>query len=1042
MTQDFVTITIPLGDRTEWNGLHLADIESAIAQLGNPARGDLARRLRQTHIVHFLSMHVIAPEAVGRPAHLVIEATVDGSAAKATVAIAAVLGDALLPILRQTSGIERIGEVLPLLERHRHRLTDAPFRFPGELAGLPFNGLPGLTARAIRENRLIVHRVRKIIAARRALASYHGPQTLFEEVSCALEGVLDAPAMQDRARLSFAETRAAPWLEYQRSGTLLGWAGKAVWEARQLVTLIVLLPWLAAVGLLLANGAGPWTAIFGGMAPGLMFILACMALIIFLLRRDETRNTARDRTPAPAAMAAMAARENAPGFAQNHMISVTTLRRAPIRRFALSAGFSAIRMMARLGAMRAGFLATIGTIHAARWFVLPGTRQLVFTSNYGGSWESYLEDFITKSSEGATGVWSNTEGFPETSLLFWKGASDGDRFKRFARRSMKPTAFWFSAYPALTTETIRKHALIVSGLLCRNRVAASPSDAEAWLDLLGTNPRPEYGLQYGEIQTLMFGGLRRHPHSRVVALRFDAEDAPPPPAGEPTRHVQDWLADLISRDVIAFGDKPPEDLVCNIAFSAEGLARLGLARELRDGTGQGFPAAFALGMADPGRKRVLGDPQELAWCDRRAHVTLLFYARSTAAAAAIDTEIDRALAAGLVKVEAGDIQTGLSAFDLDRFRADWDSHGDCADSAAKALPGTAYIEVAPDADAELSQEPFGFVDGVSQPLVRGFPGRHGAPDPVHAVEPGEFILGYADNRGHFPPSPLIERTAGGAEELLPAPPPSQPAQYPDFSARATLARDFGRNGSYLVIRQLAQDVDGFHSALDTLAETVCRHKDVINPHSGNFARTREWIAAKMVGRWRDGSSLVDHPFRPAFQTGEDAIAANGFLYKDADPQGARCPFTAHVRRTFPRDSLAQTDPEELSVTNRHRLLRRGRPYLDKDRRHVRGTLFMCFNADIERQFEFVQQTWLGSPSFHGLEREPDPFVMHKGDDDAPGACLTIPGRNAPLVLNRLQRHVSLGGGGYFFLPGRRSLWFLCGPQFRDNPQTRVYAAPV
>ncbi|MCY1669968.1 hypothetical protein OVA07_02960 [Novosphingobium sp. SL115] len=838
--------------------------------------------------------------------------------------------------------------------------------------------------------------------------------------------------MNSRAHLLFAETTRAPWLPIEQSKGLVAAGLKTLWSARQLLALSVALPWLIIVAVLWLTGASLPTAMAGAIAPALVITVLLTAFLAWLLARDEAANTPVDRTPSPRNLAAITARENAPGFVQNHMISVTRLRTAPIRRLSLSLAFNAIATMARLGLMRAGFLSTIGTIHAARWLVLPGTRQLVFTSNYGGSWESYLEDFITKSARGVTGVWSNTEGFPATSLLFCKGAEDGDRMKRFARCSMKPTAFWFSAYPDLAAATIRKQALIVSGLICRQRVSASPSDAEAWLDLFGTIPRPDYGLQYGEIQTLMFGGLRRHPNSRVVTFRFD-------PDGEregdftPRDHVRRWLADLIRDNVLSFGDKPPESFVCNIAFSAQGLARLGLADELGKaegaGTAQGFPPAFALGMQDEGRKRALGDPATLDWDEDKAHVALLFYAKDEAAAHRIDAEIARAKGAGLVL--SGQIETGLSSFDLDAFKNAWNKGDQLPEKAT-------FAAIQPEGNDELSDEPFGFVDGISQPLVRGFPGGHGAADPVHAVEPGEFILGYSDNRGHFPPSPMVEgpRGTGGLDPtVLPAPAHEQPCQYPDFSAQNSHVRDFGRNGSYLVIRQLGQDVSGFNAELDSLAHKICASGDVINPFAGNLARTREWIAAKMVGRWRDGSTLVDNPFRPAFKTGQDAIAANSFLYKDADPQGQRCPFGAHVRRTFPRDSLAQTDPVELSVSNRHRLLRRGRPYLDKERKTALGTLFMCFNADIERQFEFVQQTWLGSPCFHGLEREPDPFVMHHGQDASEhrNARFTIPGRNAAITINPLQRHVTLRGGGYFFMPGRRALWFLAGPAFTADP---------
>jgi deferrochelatase/peroxidase EfeB len=1026
VNQDFVTVAIPFGDKSEW--CDVGDIEREIAELGNPANKAMTTALRQTGVVHFASIHAIPPEAPGKKAHLVLEATVDGDAGRALDLIAEHAGALLLPVLKLTSGIGAVGEVQPLLRQHAYGINPAVFRLPWidrRLTGLPFVGLPGLGVRTIDENREIVAKARKIIARERARSSLHGPQSLFRVVATDLKG--DLANLEDRKppKLAFCERNDAPWLDFARSRWTLGWIGKGLANAKGLILPLLAIGYLVALLLGWAGGATGFALVKGAIFPAVVIALLIVAIVAWLLRRDELANTPVDRTPSAAALGAMMALENAPGVIPNHMVSVTTLRKAWVRKWTLPLAFTAVAIMAKIGVMRKGFLATIGTIHAARWVVLPGTRQLVFFSNYDGSWESYLEDFITKASDGVTAVWSNAEGFPATRLLFFKGAEDGDRMKRYARCSMRPTPFWFAAHPDLSTTAMRKHALIVSGLLCKDRLEANPSDAEAWLDLFGSIPRPDYGLQYEEIQTLMFGGLKRHPHSRVVALNFG--EPKHEGSAHPYAHVQKWLAGLIADDLVSFGDKPPQDFVCNLAFSAEGLRLLGLDKELAlegAGTEQGFPPAFSLGMAHASRKRALGDPEQLEWCDHEAHVVLLLYAKDEASAEKFTQLVAEAASIGIT--EKASIRTGLKAFDLERFKEAW-STGD--DSVSRPAEGAEFVHAKASND-DLSEEPFGFVDGVSQPLVRGFPGRHGAPDPVHGVEPGEFILGYTDNRGYYPPSPLVERPMRDLgmlpEVLLPSPPPDQPTQYPDFADQGARARDFGRNGSYLVIRQLAQDVDGFRKQLDEKAHEICKQPDVINPHNGNIHRTREWIAAKMLGRWRDGSALIDNPFHPAMKSGLDAMRKNDFLYKDADPQGLRCPFGSHVRRTFPRDSLAPTEPVELSVSNRHRLLRRGRPYLDQDGDTARGTLFMAFNADLERQFEFVQQTWLASPTFHGLECEPDPFAMHKGPTETADQRFTIHGRNAPLELCPVQRYVTLLGGGYFFLPGRHALWFLAG----------------
>ena len=95
-----------------------------------------------------------------------------------------------------------------------------------------------------------------------------------------------------------------------------------------------------------------------------------------------------------------------------------------------------------------------------------------------------------------------------------------------------------------------------------------------------------------------------------------------------------------------------------------------------------------------------------------------------------------------------------------------------------------------------------------------------------------------------------------------------------------------------------------------------------------------------------------------------------------DPQGLRCPFGAHIRRANPRGSLAPNDPSQAEIEKRHRLLRRGRPY-GKGQDGEKGMLFVGLCADLERQFEFLQQTWMGSPNFQGLRREPDPISRRR-----------------------------------------------------------------
>lgn len=162
------------------------------------------------------------------------------------------------------------------------------------------------------------------------------------------------------------------------------------------------------------------------------------------------------------------------------------------------------------------------------------------------------------------------------------------------------------------------------------------------------------------------------------------------------------------------------------------------------------------------------------------------------------------------------------------------------------------------------------------------------------------------------------------------------------------------------------------------------------------------------------ASHADAASAPAFPPDND------FLFGAEDPDGRRCPFGAHVRRANPRESFAPGAQDQLAITNRHRVVRVGRSYRPAAARNP-GILFMALSGDLERQFEFVQQTWLRGASFGGLHGERDPLTA---GGDAGG--LTVPTHAGPARLRPAPSFVTVLGGGYFFLPGRRTLAFLAG----------------
>ncbi|MGH2579084.1 MAG: Dyp-type peroxidase, partial [Actinomycetota bacterium] len=163
----------------------------------------------------------------------------------------------------------------------------------------------------------------------------------------------------------------------------------------------------------------------------------------------------------------------------------------------------------------------------------------------------------------------------------------------------------------------------------------------------------------------------------------------------------------------------------------------------------------------------------------------------------------------------------------------------------------------------------------------------------------------------------------------------------------------------------------------------------------------------------------------------DLSKSNNFGYHQLDQDGISCPLGSHIRRANPRDSSKKHPDDALRSANNHRLLRRGRPYglpiADPPRRPgeeeaaERGLVFLCLNGDIERQFEFVQHTWLNNPEFAGLCSEVDPLV---GDPGPGGGHFTEQREPVRRRLGGLSRFVTVKGGAYFFMPGVPALRYL------------------
>ena len=127
-----------------------------------------------------------------------------------------------------------------------------------------------------------------------------------------------------------------------------------------------------------------------------------------------------------------------------------------------------------------GHLARVPSIHFARWVFLDNKKRLIFCSNYDGSLETYMDDFINKVAFGLNLVFSNGIGYPKTDWLVFHGAKDEQKFKYFIRRHELPTEVWYNGHPGLTNFDLHRNSLVRQGL---ERPSMTDAEIKEWLAL-------------------------------------------------------------------------------------------------------------------------------------------------------------------------------------------------------------------------------------------------------------------------------------------------------------------------------------------------------------------------------------------------------------------------------------------------------------------------------------------------------------------------------------------------------------------------------
>jgi hypothetical protein len=208
------------------------------------------------------------------------------------------------------------------------------------------------------------------------------------------------------------------------------------------------------------------------------FLLVASPLLVFRLRALEKQDPDIDYRAHPDRVAQLSSLEDQSITNQFNIFG--QVKPGRLRRWTLSVLLKLLDYSARHVYNR-GHLTRVQSIHSARWVFLDDRRRLLFASNYDGSVESYMDDFINKVAWGINLVFSNGMSYPSTDYLIKRGARDEQRYKRTLRRHQLPSDVWYNAYPGLGVVDLAKNTRIREGI---ERPTMTDAEAREWLSLL------------------------------------------------------------------------------------------------------------------------------------------------------------------------------------------------------------------------------------------------------------------------------------------------------------------------------------------------------------------------------------------------------------------------------------------------------------------------------------------------------------------------------------------------------------------------------